>query len=229
MICQKYIDLPYPKIRKDVLSVEQAIAYRRSIRDFKEGCISIEQLSQLLWVSYGITYPSKGFKSVPSAGATYPLTIYVVVGRECVCIDKDVLCAGSYRYDPYRHAIELVKSEDLRSQLATACLDQPWVEKAQLSFVISAVYEITTRYYHDRGIRYVHFEAGHVAQNIYLEATALGLGAVAIGAFYDSMVKDVVGLREEETPLYIVSVGIPKHVFVVDEKELSSFIKAHRT
>jgi len=224
-----YILLPLPKIRSDVLSVEQALAYRRSIRSYEDKPITIEQLSQLLWATYGITQTRWGFKTTPSAGATYPLEIYVVIAPNGVVLENgSLLTPGSYKYDPYTHSLKLVKKGDLRYDLYRAALNQEWVLKAPINIVICAVYERTTRIYGERGYRYVHMEVGHAGQNIYLEATALGLGTVAVGAFYDDKVHDVIGAKPDEHPLYIMPVGIPKQPYRVTEEEIHRFIEENR-
>ncbi len=223
--------LPYPRIRRGVLSVEQALAYRRSIREYLPKPITIFQLSQLLWAAYGVNEVIHGFKTCPSAGALYPLNIYVVVGERTVVIDfaKGLyLPPGVYRYDPYTHSLSLVKKGDVRNELADAALGQQWVRSAAIDIVITAIYEKTTSVYGSRGIRYVHMEAGHAGQNIYLEAAALGLGTVVVGAFHDDWVREIIGAKPRETPLYIIPVGIPRKSYTVTEEEIAKFIHEHR-
>ncbi len=221
--------LPLPRIRREVLSVEEALAYRRSIRSYRDEPITIEQLSQLLWATYGINEPRRGFKTTPSAGATYPLVIYVVIGSNGVSLGNgSFLKPGSYRYDPYSHSLHLVKEGDLRDDLARAALDQEWVRDAPIDIVICAIFERTTRVYGERGYRYVYMEVGHAGQNIYLEATALGLGTVAVGAFYDDAVRLVIGAKPNEHPLYIMPVGVPMKPYRVSEQEIWKFIEEHR-
>ena len=193
-----WIKLPEPRKRGDI-SVEEAIEKRRSIRDYLDKPIKIEHLSQILWAAQGITDPIKKFRSAPSAGATYPLEIYVVVG------EVEGLNPGVYHYNPYNHSLRLIKEGDYRYQLYKACVDQKWVLKAPASIVITAVYERTTSRYGERGIRYVHMEAGHVGQNIYLQATALGMGTVAVGAFYDEKVEEI--LNAKGRALYVFPLG----------------------
>lgn len=192
------IKLPEPKLKGE-MSVEEAIAKRRSIRTYKKEPITLEELSQLLWASQGITEEKRKFRSAPSAGATYPFEIYVVVGN------VEGLKAGIYHYNPFEHTITLVKGGDFRKALQKAALDQEWVGKAAVDMVLVAFYERTTNYYGERGYRYVHMEAGHIGENIYLEATALGLGTVAVGAFQDDQVAEVIGT--DGAPLYIFPVG----------------------
>ncbi|MCS7111050.1 MAG: SagB/ThcOx family dehydrogenase [Ignisphaera sp.] len=221
--------LPYPKIRRGVLSTEEAIAYRRSIRDYADRPISIVQLSQLLWATYGISETRWGLRTTPSAGATYPLEIYVVVGDGRVSLpDGDSLKAGVYRYDPHTHSLALVRAGDFMVELSSAAVNQRWVREAAINVVICAVYERTTRVYGERGYRYVYMEVGHAGQNIYLEATALNLGAVVIGAFYDDWVKGIINAEDYEHPLYIVSVGIPREVYRVSEDEIAEYIDGRR-
>ncbi len=221
--------LPLPQIRKSSMPIELALAYRRSIRSYLNKAITIEQLSQLLWAADGVNDPSKGFRTAPSAGATYPLVIYVVVGSRSVelCGGK-YLRPGSYVYNPYTHSLKLVRSGDLRAELAKAALGQRWVREAPIDIVIFADFQRTVRYYGSRGYRYVYMEAGHVGQNIYLEATALGLGTVAVGAFRDDEVRSVVGAKPSQSPIYIFPVGVPKTPYRVSQHAIQSFIEEQR-
>ncbi len=199
--------LPKPK-STGLMSVEEAIAKRRSIRRWEKYTLKLEELSQLLWAVQGITEESYGFRAAPSAGATYPLEIYIVVGENGV----EGLKAGVYHYLPERHAIELHLEGDIRDKLEEACLGQTWVGSAPVIFVIAAELERTTRVYGRRGVRYVYYEVGHAAQNLYLQATALGLGTVAIGAYRDDEVKEILKIPKNIEPLYILPVGKPSKV-----------------
>jgi SagB-type dehydrogenase family enzyme len=185
------------------MSVEEAIAKRRSIRDYSKAPLTFQELSQLLWAAQGVTDLKTGFRAAPSAGATYPLEVYVVIGSEGV----SGLEAGIYHYNPLTNELKLIVKGDFRNDLALAALEQRWVKTAPVNIVLAAVYERTTRIYGDRGVRYVHMEAGHVGENIYLQATALGLGTVVVGAFSDELVQKVLNLPKEQKPLYIIPVG----------------------
>ncbi len=199
------LKLPSP-VTAGTMSIEEAIFRRRSKREYLDKPLDGFQLSQLLWASQGITEPKSGLRVTPSAGGTYPLEVYAVVGENCV---KD-LRAGIYRYSPKDHTIVLVASGDFRTDLSAAALNQEWVAKARVNFVVTAVYERTTQVYGSRGIRYVNMEAGHVGQNVYLIATAMGLGGVVIGAFHDEQVQSVLRLPKDQVPLYVIPVGYPK-------------------
>jgi SagB-type dehydrogenase family enzyme len=188
------IRLPEPRA-KGGFSLEECVENRRSIRSYQEREIDLELVSQLCWSAQGITDSATGFRAAPSAGATYPLEIYLVQ-RE-----------GFFRYLPQEHKLVGLNSEDLRIPLAEAAHGQNCVRSAPLDIIITAVYERTTRAYGERGVRYVHIEVGHVAQNIHLQAVSSGLSSVPVGAFHDSEVKKVLGLPEEEEPLYIIPVG----------------------
>jgi len=222
------IPLPYPRIRRDVLSVEEALAYRRSIRRFRDEPLTIDQLSQLLWATYGVNDPRRGFRTTPSAGACYPIEVYVVIREKGVKNNDEFLEPGSYRYDPFKHALSIVKKGDLSKQLTRACLNQDFVGRAPVNIVLAAVYERTTRYYGERGYRYVYIDIGHAAQNLYLEATAIGLGCVGVGAFIDDDVKEIVGLRNGEHPVYILPVGVPLVEYRVSEQDIRRYIDEHR-
>ncbi|MEM7816769.1 MAG: SagB/ThcOx family dehydrogenase [Candidatus Aenigmatarchaeota archaeon] len=193
------INLPLPN-KKGKFSLEEILDRRRSIREFSNLPLSLEELSQILWASYGVNRWNK--LTSPSAGALYPLVIYVVVGN------VKGLEAGLYKYDNKIHSLILINLGDFRKELSNACLGQSWVKEAPINIIVCANYGITTSRYGERGKRYVDIETGHVGQNIYLEATALNLATVAIGAFYDDRVKKLLSLKEE--PLYIFPVGRPK-------------------
>ncbi len=193
------IKLTQPNL-KGKLSLEEVLSKRRSIRDYKNEEISFEDFSQLLWSLQGVTDKLNGLRTAPSAGALYPLEVYAVVGN------VKGLKAGVYKYFPFSHSIKKVLDGDKRKDLANAALGQESIIEGAVSFVITAVYSRTTKKYSQRGERYVIMEVGHAAQNLLLQATALNLGAVPIGAFYDNKVKSVLKLNEEE-PLYIIPVG----------------------
>lgn len=197
--------LPNPRV-KGGLSVEEALAKRRSIREYKDEGLTIEEVSQLLWAAQGITEPRRRFRAAPSAGATYPLETYTVFREGGV----EGFEAGVYHYEPRDHSLTQLSLGDVNEELMEAAVDQEWVGKAPLNIVLTAIFERTTWRYGERGIRYVYMEAGHVGENIYLQATAMGLGTVVVGAFYDEEVREILGIPEEETPLYIIPVGRPK-------------------
>ena len=192
-----------PQMKKGKVSVEEAVAVRRSVRDFDPKSITLEELSTLCWVGQGITNPNGGYRAAPSAGATYPIFLHVALGAESV-VGVD---AGIYLYISRDHVLEMVKNGDFRRALARASLEQMWMSDAAVTFLISADYQHITPRYGRRGISYAHYEAGHVAENIMLEAVALGLGSCAVGAFDDSRVAKEAGLGEDEVPLLLIPVG----------------------
>ena len=176
---------------------------RRSVREYANLPLTLEDISQLLWAAQGIT-TEWGGRTAPSAGALYPLEVYLVVGN------VENLACGVYKYKPERHELVKVRDDDVRGELAQAALGQTWVKEGAIDIVIAAVYERTTKKYGDRGVMYVHMEAGHAAQNIYLQAAALNLGMVTVGAFYEDQVKDILGMPGNEIPLYVIPVGRTK-------------------
>ena len=196
------IVLPKPSLDGKV-SVEKAIQQRRTIRDFKETPLSIPHLSQLLYAAQGITDPKGAGRSAPSGGARYPLDIYVIVGKKGV----EGLGEGIYHYTPENHSISSMNNKDLRREIGSASLGQMWMAGASVMFVITAEYRRITGRYGDRGIRYAQIEAGHVGQNLFLQAEALGLGAGIVGAFNDTEVVKVMGIPREHEPLLIMPVG----------------------
>lgn len=193
--------LPTPRTDSDT-SVEEALRARRSIRDFTGDAIRIDEIAQLLWAAQGIT-DEEGKRTSPSAGATYPLVVYLAAGN------VDGVDAGIYAYRPDSHTLELVAEGDVRRDLTRAALSQSVVSKGAAVIVIAAVYDRTTRKYGSRGRRYVHMEAGHAAENVYLQAAALGLGTVVVGAFDDDNVQRVMRLNRNEKPLYLMPIGKP--------------------
>jgi len=199
--------LPAPKLDGEV-SVEKALANRRSHRQFQDKSISTEQLSQILWAAYGITSPRAdapslrgGLRTAPSAGATYPLEIYVVVGN------VEGLEPGVYRYVSEEHKLVKTVIGDIRNELTEAALGQRMISAAPVTVFYSAILERTTERYGDRGIYYVYIELGHSAQNVYLQAEALQLGTCAIGAFTDERIREILNLPENEVPLYLMPIG----------------------
>jgi len=188
------------------ISVEEALARRRSIREYKDESLTTDQLMQLLWAAQGITKPEYGFRTAPSAGGTYPLEVYVVAKSSGVV----GLEAGIYRYEPRDHTLIKIIDGDFSRQLMAAALDQEWVGAAPANLVITAVFERTTAKYGERGVRYVWQEAGHAAQNVYLQAVALGLGNVVIGAFHDNEVQMILQLSDFEKPMCVMPVGVLK-------------------
>ncbi len=180
--------------------LEQAIAQRRSVRDFTDEPLALADAAQLLWAAQGITSRSGG-RTAPSAGGLHPLQAHLVAG------DVSGLAAGVYRYRPATHDLVLLRSGDTRAGLARASLDQSAIAAAPASLVLAADPSRTEATYGTRADRYVAMEAGHAAQNVYLQATALGLGTVCMGAFTDDAVRRILGLAAGVDPLYVMPVG----------------------
>jgi SagB-type dehydrogenase family enzyme len=198
----KVVRLPAPQ-KQGLLSVEAALKKRRSIRNFKDVPLALQSVSQLLWAAQGIT-DKREFRTVPSAGALYPLELYLIAGK------TEGLEPGIYQYRPGDHSLHLVTAGDFRQTLCRAALRQDAISQAPVVFLIGAVPARTTGKYGERGIRYVHMEAGHAAQNILLQAVSLDLGGVAIGAFSDHDVGRLLKIDRDTIPLYIVPVGKPQ-------------------
>ncbi len=189
--------LPEPKLDSGK-SLEQALLKRRSVRTFSDEEIELEKISQLLWSAQGITKKPEGFRTAPSAGALYPLDVFVA--------KKD----GLFHYIPDKNMLMKLVDEDLRYRLYEASLYQAAVAEGAIDIIITAVYERTMVKYGERGTRYVHLEAGHACQNILLQAVVLELGAVPIGAFEDDKVREIMQLPDNYTPLYVIPVGYPE-------------------
>ena len=197
------VPLPEPCLR-GALSVEEALARRRSVREYAEAPLTLDQLAQLLWAAQGTTERTHGLRTAPSAGALYPLEVYVAAER------VDGLRSGVYRYVPGRHSLALVLEGSVGEQLCHDALSQAALRDAPATLALAAVFARTTTKYGERGRRYVSMEVAHAAENVSLQATALGLGTVVIGAFDDGSVKGTLGMRADEEPLYLMPVGWPR-------------------
>lgn len=198
------ISLPDPRLKGE-MTLEEAILKRRSRRDFRDSPLTLAEVSQILWAAQGIT-DETGLRAAPSAGALYPLELYLVVGERGV----EGLEEGVYHYLPQSHSLESTLEGDVRQTLARLSVEQMFIAEAPLSLLITAEYERTTRKYGDRGVRYVHMEAGHVAQNVYLQAEALVLGTVTVGAFQDEEIAQALALPSSYRPLYVMPIGRPE-------------------
>lgn len=193
------ISLPDPSYDSEV-SIEAALQNRRSQRSYLDKALTLAEVSQLVWAAQGITN-DRGFRTAPSAGATYPLELYVIAGN------VENLMSGIYKYEPNGHQLIRIAEGDKRNDLADAALGQSSIRDGAIDLVFSAVYERTAQRYGERAKRYVHIEVGHAAQNVYLQAESLELGTVVIGAFDDESVNKVVRMPKDEQPLYIMPVG----------------------
>jgi SagB-type dehydrogenase family enzyme len=192
----EYISLP----ATDGQPLEKLLQQRRSVRTFNKTQLNLTELGRLLWAAQGISHP-QGLRTAPSAGALYPLELYVVAG------EAEGLPSAVYRYLPEGHRLVETAPGDYRQALAGAALDQSWLSDAAVVVVFSAVYARTTHKYGERGIRYVHIEVGHAAQNLFLQAEAQALGSVVVGAFRDDEVSKVLDLPADTQPLLLMPVG----------------------
>jgi SagB-type dehydrogenase family enzyme len=191
--------LPPPE-RSGGTALSEALARRRSLRRSGAGALDLASAGQLLWAAQGVTC-ADGLRTAPSAGARFPLRLHLVAG------EVTGLAAGVYGYLPREHGLRAERPEEVRGELAGAALGQAWVAAAPAVLVVAALYGHTTGRYGERGVRYVHMEAGHAAQNVLLQATALGLAAVPVGAFDDLRVRELLRLADQEVPLYLLPVG----------------------
>jgi SagB-type dehydrogenase family enzyme len=179
------------------ISLETCLYSRRTIRSFSSVSLDERFLGQLLWAAQGVTN-ADGLRTAPSAGAMYPLEVYLAT----------IELAG--RYLPQSHQLEIYQRTDLRPQIARAALEQEFIDQAPCSILLAAELERTSRRYGPgRSPRYVAIEVGHAAQNLILQATALGLGCVPVGAFDDAQMARIFNLPPEQDPLYLVTVGWP--------------------
>ncbi len=196
-----------PMSAEGVVTVEQALRARRSHREFSATPISREALAVLLWAAGGVT-GADGARAAPSAGGHYPLQGYVAAGAVAD------LPQGVYEYRPGQHALEPFSTADVRGELGEAALgEQPWVETAAAVIVILADLDGARARFHSqpplgvRGDRYVYMEAGALAENVHLQATALGLGMVLVGGFDDSAVLAALRLDEPLQPVAMLCLG----------------------
>jgi len=187
--------LPEPRTTGG-LSLEEAIARRRSVREFRPESLTPQQLSQLLWSAQGIT-GDQGYRAAPSAGALYPLETYVITAE------------GLAHYEVEPHSLRLLGARDLRSEIRAVSFDQACITSAPAVFAFTAVYERTCGEYGSRGKMYVHMDVGHAAQNLLLQAEALGLAGVPVAAFDPAALSRILSLPEQEEPVYLVPIGRP--------------------
>ncbi len=178
------------------LSVEEAIEVRRSVREFTPEALDLKTVSQLLWATYGLT-GDQGYRAAPSAGALYPLELYVAT------VD------GLDHYEPGEHSLDRIVEGDLRPAIRSASLDQACITSAPAVFVFTAVYERTCGEYGGRGRMYVHMDVGHAAQNLLLQAASLGLAGVPVAAFDPADLKRALSIQGDEEVVYLVPIGRP--------------------
>jgi SagB-type dehydrogenase family enzyme len=190
----KTIKLPEPKIIGK-MSLEESIFRRRSERAFLPNNLALEQISQLLWAAQGITDKTWGFRAAPSSGSLYPLTLYIIKSD------------GVFKYVPDGHKLIQTSAEDVRPSLVRASLGQDFISQAPVVIVIAGNFRIVEAEYGQRSYRYLNMEIGHAAENIHLEAVALGLASVPVGAFWDDVVGKTLGLPDTQDPFYIIPVG----------------------
>ena len=199
------IELPYFDPNQP-MSLDRTLKQRKSVRDFQQQPISKDQLSYLLWASTGIQRIEDGyeFRTVPSAGALYPIETYVVVN------DVRKLEAGVYHYSIKAHQLEQLKQGEFRQEITAAALGQGMCQTSAVVFVWSAVFERCKWKYGQRAYRYIYLDAGHIAENLALAAVSLNLGSCEIGALYDNQVNAILGIDgTEESVLCMAAVGIP--------------------
>jgi SagB-type dehydrogenase family enzyme len=185
--------LPPPRYESEV-SIEKALLERRSIRSYKEEPLTLNDLSQILWAAQGITEPKKGLRAAPSPRALYLLQVYVLPGN------VTNLPMGTYRYEPQGH--ELVKTADgnKKAELFQAAGQTP-IKNAPVALVITGLSEKT------KNPAWIYLEAGHAAENVYLQSVSLKLGTVAMAGFKEEEVRKVLNLPEKERVIYIMPMG----------------------
>lgn len=199
------IELPRPQFQG--MPLEKALRGRRSVREFSNTALTQEQLSQLLFAAHGITATVNGraFFTAPSAGGTNPFEIYVLIQN------VKGLGPGIYRYEPLKNALEIVALGDFRERIIASGRGQKWTDQAPAAFVLTAVFERTTEKYGERGLRYIDMEAGHICQNIHLQAVSLNLGSLSVGAFDEERLNELLGIDgKTQSVIYLCPVGVPQ-------------------
>jgi len=192
----RIIQLPAPKLTGTV-SIEEVLAKRRSVREFTGQPLNFTQISQLAWAGQGITEKEEGLRTAPSPGAIYPINLYFAIQ------------GGVFVYNPYEHSLEQILDQDVRIRLAAAALNQEVVAEAACNIIVAGSVRKLTAQYRNKAKRYMLLEAGHIAQNIQLQAVGLKLGSVPVGAFNIRDVNKACRLPANLEPLYIICVGYP--------------------
>lgn len=180
-----------PELEDIDFSIFKSIKKRKSVRDYKKLPLTLKEVACLLWSA----------KSIPSAGGLYPLKFYLFSKN---VIDLDI---GLYKYEYNQNKLIKIFDKDVSNEIYEASFNQDCIKKSSILIFICADFNITKRRYGERSIRYVYNEAGHSSQNIYLMATALNLGTVAVGAFDDLKIKKSIDLPTNEDSIYIMPVG----------------------
>ncbi|MEJ2719639.1 MAG: SagB/ThcOx family dehydrogenase [bacterium] len=196
------VKLPPPSFRGGP-PVAEVLRRRRSVRKFANTPLELAEASQLLWAAQGVTDPEEGLRTAPSGGALYPLEVYLVAAR------ITGLPTGVFKYSPPQHDLVGILEGDKRDKLASAAVDQTWMRRSAAVIVIAAVYERMTGKYGKRGIQYVDNEVGLAAENVSLQAVAIGLGSVIVGAFEENRVRRLLGMSADEVPACLIPVGRP--------------------
>ena len=202
---KKKIKLPPPSFKGIVL--EEAIKNRRSVREYSDKPLTLEEISQILFSAQGITgeYAGSYLRAAPSAGALYPIEIYLIIQN------VEGLEKGIYHYNVLEHSLEFIKKGDFKNEIFKAGLFQEMFLSAPLTLIYTAIFKRTTYKYDDRGYRYIYIEVGHIAQNVSLQCVSLGLSSCVIGAFFDDMVNKLIEVDgKEESAIYIQTIGKKK-------------------
>lgn len=197
------VEAQTPLTKEQAANFERLLGNRRSIREYANSPLTKDEVMRILWAGQGIS-GAMGARTAPSAGPLYPLTLYLIAGNV-----KD-LPSGLYKYIPWEDNLTQIMDRDVRSGLAESAYNQQFIQTAAIDIVVAATYEKTSGKYGVKADRFVHIEAGHAAQNILLEATALNLGSAPIGGFDDGKVAITLGLPRNENPLYIIPIGRKK-------------------
>lgn len=195
---------PPEPIKSGGAGIWSVLMQRRSRRNYTSENLSLAELSQLLWASQGVTaYAGRyALRTSPSAGALYPIETYVIANR------IDDLEPGAYHYNVIEHSLELIKKGEFGADVAHSALDQTMLESASVVFIWTAVVARSKWKYGERAYRYIYMDAGHIGQNAYISAEAMGLGCCTVGAFFDDEIGSIIGIdNKDEIVVYLCSIG----------------------
>ncbi len=201
------IALPKPDNTKyGQVSLIEVINGRRSVRQYSERCLSLDELSYLLWCTQGVKKADSAkytLRTVPSAGARHAFETYLLINR------VEGLKPGLYRYLALEHKLlEINIQSGITEEVVAGCLGQGFAGKSAVTFIWAADVKRMKWRYEDRGYRYLHLDAGHVCQNLYLAAEAINCGVCAIAAFEDDLINSTLGLDgKEQFVIYVAAAG----------------------
>ena len=197
----------HPPVPNGSTSIDEALKRRKSIRQFSTKSLNEKQLSYLLWASTGVQRQEgeHEFRTAPSAGALYPIETYLVVSS------VEDIPQGVYHYSIGSHALEELNAGDFRRAITIAAMGQRMCMEATVVFIWTAIFQRSKWKYGQRAYRYVYLDAGHIAENLALSATSIGIGSCHIAAIFDDEVNEILGVDgSDESAIYMTVLGWPR-------------------